>query len=110
MNAAASVQEVAGERAGVSAMPDGERKARAWQSVPGGCLVIDGQRDDLSEGAGGVLEGAELGVAVRAPRPAGEQDHAESAGQGVRHGDDCAARKGQGPRGCWAPGGSKVMA
>jgi Protein of unknown function, DUF417 len=48
---------------------------------PGGGLVVDRQRDDLGadlrEAAGGAVERAELGVAVRAPRPAVEQDYFE---------------------------------
>ena len=66
--------------------------------LAGGGLVVDRQRDDLdveaAELLGVALEGAQLGVAERAPRPSVEQDHGEVPGQSVREVNRLAADRG----------------
>ena len=94
---------VAAETAAASALcPTGKvRPCFAIRSCGGG-LVVDRQRDDLradlGEAVGGALEGAQLGVAVRAPRPAVEQHHAEPAVEriGQRTGRGRQAGQGEG--------------
>ena len=75
--APAGVDERAGEPGdgpGVGVVPDREGQAVLGDQPGGGGLVVYRQRRDLSPGVGeaatGTLEGPQLRVAVRAPRPA----------------------------------------
>ena len=88
---------------GVGAVADGEPQPVLGDQVLGGGFVIDRQRGhlgaDVGEAVQGVLEGAELGVAVRAPGPAVEQDNAEVADQVVGQVKSATAGPGHGERG-----------
>jgi hypothetical protein len=73
--------------AGVGAVADGEVQAELVDEGPGGGLVVGGERDDPGVDLGqtliGALEGAQLGVAVPAPRAAIEEHDAVVPGQGI---------------------------
>ena len=88
-----------GDRACVGAEPDGKGQAVLGDEAGGGGFVIDRQGDDpdvsVGQGGAGALEGAQLSVAVGAPRAAVEQHHAELAGEGLRHCDGLTAGDGE---------------
>ena len=88
---------------GVGAVADRKPQPVFGDQVLGGGFVIDRQRShldaDVGEAVQGTLECAELGVAVRAPGPAVEQDYAEVAGHVVRQAKSATASPGHCERG-----------